>query len=74
MSSTNAQTPVRTTIILTGPNDWDKWLEVVKTKAEAGKVREYVDPSKAEGQLEVLSRPLITIRPKGPTPNGFFGY
>jgi hypothetical protein len=38
MSSTNAQMPVRTTIILTGPNDWDEWLELVKTKAEAGKV------------------------------------
>jgi hypothetical protein len=28
----------RTTIILAGPSDWDEWIEVIKTKAEAGKV------------------------------------
>ena len=55
----NMQSLVRTTIILTGPNDWDEWLEVVKTKAEAGKVWEYVDPSKPKDQLKALSRPAV---------------
>ena len=53
--------PCRTTIILAGPNDWDEWLEVVKTKAEAGKVWDYVDPSKPKDQLGVLSRPTVPM-------------
>ena len=57
MSST--QSPVRTTIILTGPNDWDEWLEVIKTKAEAGKVWEYVDPSQEKDKLKTLNRPEV---------------
>lgn len=59
MSSTNAQSPVRTTIILSSSGDWDEWLEVVKTKAEAGKIWEYVDPSKAKDELKVLSKPEV---------------
>ena len=52
------QSPNRTSIILTGPNDWDEWLEVVKTKAEAGKVWKYVDPSKPKDE-ETLTRPEV---------------
>jgi hypothetical protein len=48
----------RTTIILTGPNDWDEWLEVIKTKAEAGKIWEYVNPAITK-ELKVLTRPEI---------------
>ena len=59
MSSTNTQSTVRTVIILTGPNDWGEWLEVIKTKAEAGKIWEYVDPSKAKGDLKTLTRPEV---------------
>ncbi len=62
MSSTSStQTPVRITVILTGPNDWDEWIEVVKTKAEAGKIWEYVDPSKEKGDVMSLSRPEIPM-------------
>ena len=59
MSNTSTQSPVRTTIILTGPNDWDEWLEVIKTKAEAGKVWEYVDPSQEKDKLKTLNRPEV---------------
>jgi hypothetical protein len=31
----------------------------VKTKAEAGKIWEYVDPSKSKDQLTVLSKPTV---------------
>jgi hypothetical protein len=59
MSGTSTQSTVRTVIILTGPNDWDEWLEVVKNKAEAGKIWEYVDLSKAKEDLKTLSRPEV---------------
>jgi hypothetical protein len=35
-------------VILDGPADWDEWIEIVKTLALAGKVWDYVDPSKDE--------------------------
>jgi hypothetical protein len=48
-------------IVLTGPNDWDEWIEVIKTKAEAGKIWEYVNPSKAKEEVKTLSRPEIPM-------------
>ena len=62
-SSANVQL---TTIILTGPNDWDEWLEVVKTKAEAGKVWDFVNPAVLKEELRVLTRPKV---PKAPDVN-----
>ena len=44
LNSTAAQAPQRVVIILNGPNDWDEWLEIVKTKAKAGDVWEYANP------------------------------
>jgi len=55
------QTPVWTTIILTSPNDWDEWIKVIKTKAEAGKIWEYVNPSKPKEDIKALSRPEIPL-------------
>ena len=49
----------RTTIILAGPSDWDEWIEVIKTKAEAGKVWDLVDPSIATENLKSLTRPEV---------------
>ena len=43
MLNTTAQAPQRVVIILNGPNDWDEWLEIVKTKAKAGDIWEYVN-------------------------------
>jgi hypothetical protein len=43
MSSTQ-----KVSVTLNGPSDWDEWLEVVKTQALAGKVWDYIDPSKDE--------------------------
>jgi hypothetical protein len=59
MASTSAQPVARATIILAGPNGWDEWLEVVKTKAEAGKISEYVNPATAKEELKALSRPEV---------------
>jgi hypothetical protein len=57
----SAAIPQRVAIILTGPNDWDEWIEVVKTKAKAGEIWQYIDPSTAKDQLPNLERPSILI-------------
>jgi hypothetical protein len=53
----------KVTIILDGNKAWHDWLEVVKTKARAGKVWEYVDPSLTANQARKL------IEPKTPKPS-----
>jgi hypothetical protein len=53
-------TSQRIAITLNGPEDWDEWIEVVKSQAMAGKVWDYLDPSKDEV-------PTLT-EPKLPTP------
>ncbi len=55
------QSPVCTMVILTGLSDWDEWIEVIKMKAEAGKIWEYVDLSKEKGEVTTLSRPEIPM-------------
>src|SRR5947209_4048654 len=54
-----AQTPQRVAIILNGPNDWDEWLEVIKTKAVGGRIWEFVDPRTNKDELPTLRRPTI---------------
>ena len=49
----------RTTITLSEPNDWDEWLEVVKAKAEAGKVWGFVNPLLAKEELTELTKPEV---------------
>ena len=60
----NNQTPAsaqRVAVILTGPNDWEEWIEVVKTKALAGKIWEFVNLSTEKTRLPVLERPTIPM-------------
>jgi hypothetical protein len=47
----------KVTVILSSPDDWDEWIEVVKTQALAGKVWEYLDPSKDE--VPILQEPAL---------------
>ncbi len=54
--NTSTQSPVCTTVILTSPNNWDKWIKVIKTKAKARKIWNYVNPSKEKGEVMTLSR------------------
>jgi hypothetical protein len=51
--------PQRVAIILNGPNDWDEWIEVVKTKTMGSKIWDYVNPAIAKDQLSILERPSI---------------
>jgi hypothetical protein len=56
------QTPQKTAaIILNCSNDWDEWLEVVKTKAIGGKVWKFVDPSVSKDELPVLMEPTLPL-------------
>jgi hypothetical protein len=43
-------------LTLNGPSDWDEWIEAVKILALAGKVWDYIDPSKDE--VPALEEPL----------------
>src|SRR5947209_18204722 len=65
--STNPITPMasaqKVTVIIDGTNTWHDWLEVIKTKARAGEVWEYVDPSLAADQVEQL------VAPRKPKPS-----
>jgi hypothetical protein len=63
LHSTMASTVQKVTIILDSSKAWHDWLEVVKTKARAGKVWEYVDPSLTADQV------LKLIEPKKPKPS-----
>jgi len=49
-------TSQKISVTLNGPSDWDEWLEVIKTLALAGKVWDYIDPSKDE--VPALEEPL----------------
>ena len=46
LNSTTAQASQRVVIILNDLNDWDEWLEIVKTKAKVKDVWEYVNSEK----------------------------
>ena len=48
---------VKTSIILKGQEDWDEWIEVIKTIAIAGKVWEYVNPETLYNELPILVEP-----------------
>lgn len=50
-------TSQKVSITLNGPSDWDEWIEVVKTQALAGKVWEYIDPTKDE--VPTLEEPAL---------------
>jgi hypothetical protein len=52
-------TTQRVTVTLSGPSDWDEWIEIIKTKAMGNKIWEYVDPSTPKDDLPTLQEPTI---------------
>jgi hypothetical protein len=44
-------------VVLNTPNDWDEWIQVVKTQAIAGDIREHVDPKQDE--IPTLDKPEL---------------
>jgi hypothetical protein len=57
MTTTSQPTTQRVAIILNGPNDWDEWIGVVKSKAIGTKIWEYINPSTAKAELSTLTEP-----------------
>jgi hypothetical protein len=55
MSITSQHSTQRVAIILNGPNDWDEWIGVIKSKAIGNKIWEYINPSTVKDEL---SNPL----------------
>ena len=59
MSSQQPETLITTdTVILTGPNDWDQWIRVIKCKANDEHVWEYIDPNVRKQDLPRHRAPL----------------
>jgi hypothetical protein len=54
-SSPMASTTQKATIVLDSSKVWYDWLEEVKSQACAGKVWDYVDPSKTADEVQNLS-------------------
>jgi len=52
-------TPITvSSVILASPNDWDEWLEVIKSKANTNRIWKYVDPSTPKDTLLKLEEPV----------------
>ena len=59
MNSQQETTPVIvSSVILASPNDWDEWIEVIKSKANNNRLWKYVDPSTPEADLPQLEEPV----------------
>jgi len=59
MNSQQDTPPVTvSSVILTSPNNWDEWIEVIKSKANNNRLWEYVDPSTPKTELPVLKEPI----------------
>ena len=61
ISNNQAAAPQKVTIILNSPNDWDEWLEIIRSKALAGNIWSYMDPSKKETELPILEEPALPL-------------
>jgi hypothetical protein len=50
-------TPQKVSGVLNTPNDWDEWIQVVKTQAIAGDIWDHVDPKR--DQIPTLGKPEL---------------
>jgi hypothetical protein len=50
-------TPRKVSVVPNTPNDWDEWIQVVKTQAIAGDIWEHVDPKR--DQIPTLGKTEI---------------
>ena len=46
---------------MTGPSDWEEWIEVIRIKLLAGKIWEFVKPSTLKTSLPALGHPAILM-------------
>jgi len=61
MSITSQHSTQRVAIILNGPNDWDEWVGVIKSKAIGNKIWEYINPSTVKDELSILTEPSYPL-------------
>jgi hypothetical protein len=47
----------KTSIILTSQNDWDEWIELIKTTAIASDVWEFINPDTPAANIPSLEEP-----------------
>ena len=55
----NSQPIQKTAVILNSSTNWDKWLEIVKTKAIRGEIWSFVDPAIEKDKLSTLKQPDV---------------
>ena len=53
-------TTSKTTVILAGPDDWDEWLELVKTSVLKSKIWDYVNLELDQDERDFLIKPVRT--------------
>ena len=59
MTSQQDTTPVIVlSVILASLNNWDKWIKVIKLKANINRLWEYVNPLTPEADLLKLKEPV----------------
>ena len=56
-STASSNTSTKTSIILNGQDDWDEWIEVVKTAAISGDVWDYINPDTLKGNVPAFTEP-----------------
>jgi hypothetical protein len=62
MTSQQDTPPVNvSSVILASPNDWDEWIEVIKSKANNNRLWKYVDPSTSKTELPKLKEPVRAL-------------
>ena len=49
----------RVTVILNSPNNWEKWLEIIKSKAQEHDIWEFVNPAMLKTDVLNLEVPEI---------------
>ncbi len=47
----------KTSIVLSGQNDWDEWIELIKTTVIAADVRDFINPDILTASLLLLEEP-----------------
>src|SRR6266496_5874710 len=59
MTTATATSAQQVTVILNSPNNWDEWIKIVKAKARAGMIWEFMNLSIEKGALPTFTRSTI---------------
>ena len=59
MSSETTTITAKTTVILTGPPNWDTWIGVIKHKANKADIWKYMNPYLEADKIQKLEKPTL---------------